>query len=233
MGFMGGYYYAKSGHDFDNLDPISGALALIGTAIIIGGSIYFVVRDKQDKNTNEIIPTTMEQTCTFLPGEHIIAMPIEDPTKEVKTYEGHAGYKPVGISTSAYGKYGYTYGEGYILYENIVDVNAYATGMDEEGNYVYSTFGTPVEVQYNVSGQYDAYEHIVSVPYSGFIKNDIQIEYHDGYEIAGIGTSTYGQYGASQPSGCILYTNTEPVEYVYEKNTYFGTPIEKGKVLEK
>ena len=233
MGFINGYYYGKNGHNFDDIGPVGGVLAIIGLGVVIGGSFFILNKDNKDKMAREDNQITLEQTCVFSPGEHIIAMPIEDPTKEVKTYEGHAGYKPVGISTSAYGKYGYTYGEGYILYENIVDVNVSATGMDEEGNYVYSTFGTPVEVQYNASGQYDAYEHIVSVPYSGFIKSDIQIEYHDGYEIAGIGTSTYGQYGASKPSGCILYTNTEPVEYVYEKNTYFGKPIENEKVLTK
>lgn len=235
MSFLAGYYFGKSGHNFDDIDPIGGALAVIGAIAIIGGGLYLSTKDKE--KTNETTPVTVEQICTFAPGEHIVAMPIDDPTKEVKTYEGHIGYKPVGISTTAYGQTDYKYDRGYILYENVVDVNAQATGIDKDGHLVYTTFGTPVEVQYNIKGQneYNAYEHIVSVPYSGFNTSDIQIEYHDGYEVAGIGTSSYGKNYNHDGGGCILYVNTEPVEYVYdeETQTYFGTPIEKQKVLEK
>lgn len=237
MGFLAGYYFGKNGYNLGDMDPVSGVIAVIGAAAIIGGGIYFSVKEKNEAKANEPTPVTIEQICTFSPGEHIVTMPIEDPTKEVKTYEGHAGYKPVGISTSAYGQNSNWYDQVYIIYENTVDVNVHASGVDKEGNYVYANFGAPVEVTSTTKGQneYDAYEHIVSVPYSNFNKNDIQIEYHDGYEIAGIGTASYGKNVAYNGGGCILYVNTEPVEYVYdeETETYFGTPVEKEKVLEK
>ena len=237
MSFLAGYYYGKNGHNLEDIGPVGGIVAILGLALAIGGSVYLIDKQSKEEMANAPTPISYEQVYTFSPGEHIVAIPIEDPTKEVKTYEGHAGYKPVGISTSAYGQNSNRYDRGYIIYENTVDVNAQATAVDKEGHYIYTTFGTPVEVQYNtkVQNEYDAYEHIVSVPYSGFKKNDIQIEYHDGYEIAGIGTASYGKNSAHNGGGCILYVNTEPVEYVYdeETKTYFGTPVEQEKVLEK
>ena len=54
----------------------------------------------------------------FDAGEHIISIPIDDPTQENMQYDYHEGYKPIGIATSAYGRYGYNYGNGKLLFVN-------------------------------------------------------------------------------------------------------------------
>ena len=63
----------------------------------------------------------------FDEGEHIISIEINDPTKENIQYEYHEGYRPVGISTEAYGHYGYDFGKAHILYVNEYPVKCKAT----------------------------------------------------------------------------------------------------------
>lgn len=167
----------------------------------------------------------------FEPGEHIVAVSIKDPTEEKRVYEGHTGYKPVGICSSKYGEILGIYYGGYIFYENTVEVTVTPTGTDKEGNYLYSDFGTPVTVEYKLgNNEYAEYEHIISIPYE-MENGQIKVEYKDGYEVVGVSTTSCGRTVGNNTGGCILYTNTEPVKCYDEKN--FGTPIEKEKVLEK
>lgn len=219
----------------DDILKIGGAittLALLGVSIVS-------IRSCTTPTPDDGIPyeTIEDDDKLFLPGEHIIAVGIEDPTECSKTYEGHPGYKPVGISCAKYGdeilEYYYS---GYMLFENVVEVKAQATGTDGKGNYIYNNFGTPVEYETGNldENSYEAYQHIVSVPLTT-IESRTQIEYIDGYEVAGIANAAKGESIGYDCGGCILYVNTEPVEYTYdeETQTYFGTPIEKQKVLEK
>lgn len=219
----------------EDILKIGGAIGTIALLIIGIASIRSCTTPTPDDG----IPyeTIQDDDKLFLPGEHIIAVGIEDPIGEYKTYEGHAGYKPVGISCAKYGDELIThYHSGYMLFENVVDVKARATGTDEKGNYVYNNFGTPVEYEIGAldENSYAAYQHIVSIPYDS-VGPRTQIKYFDGYDVVGIANAARGETIGYNCGGCILYVNTEPVEYTYdpESNTYFGTPIEKQKVLEK
>lgn len=173
---------------------------------------------------------------TFAPGEHIVAVTIDDPIGEPTVYKGHPGYKPIGIAASAYGIYLPTYHAGYMLFENTVEVKTTATDTDSKGNYIYNNFGTPVDYEIKSYGDnsYDTYQHIIAMPFTADGPRT-QIEPVDGYEIVGIATASYGRYGGSSAGSCILYVNTEPVENCVDEYSIpkFGTPIEKQKVLEK
>ena len=100
----------------------------------------------------------------------------------------------------------------------------------------FSENRTPVEYEVGNldKNSYAEYQHIVSAPYD-FEGPRTQIKYYDGYEVVGIANAARGETIGYDCGGCILYVNTEPVEYIYdeETQTYFGTPIEKQKVLEK
>lgn len=81
--------------------------------------------------------TTWEE---FNVREHIISVPLdknEQDNYQVKYYDG---YEPIGIATSSFGKYGYNYGGGCILYTNTEKVKCV---KDENGN--YTSFGIPEE----------------------------------------------------------------------------------------
>ena len=73
-------------------------------------------------------------------GEHIISIPWEsDNTKSAMEYPYHEGYKIVGVSSTAYGRFADINGGGAILYVNTVPVQ---NVFDENGN---PTFGTPIK----------------------------------------------------------------------------------------
>ena len=172
----------------------------------------------------------------FAPGEHIVAVAIEDPLGEPVVYSGHPGYKPIGISASAYSQYFPSYHVGYMLFENIVEVKTNATDTDINGNYIYNNFGTPVDYEITSYGEnsYDSYQHIIAMPFS--IEGPrTQVEPIDGYEVVGIATASYGRYAGSDAGTCILYVNTEPVKNCVDEYNCpkCGTPIEKAKVLTK
>lgn len=184
-------------------------------ALIVGGS----AAKSSKKDTTEI----NLETGFFSVGEHKVIVAIDDPTEQIVTYEGHAGYRPIEIIPK--------YDDSYMVYINTVPVQVESTGTDAYGNNVYSNFGTPLYTVKEDIGvnEYAEGQHIISVPYA-FDENEI--EYHDGYKIAGISRESFGK---EEVEGCILYVNDETVEYVYDadNDTLFGTPVEKGKVLEK
>lgn len=217
-----------------NSDIKSELIAIAITGGIIGTLTLGIRSCKAPKNVEEPYETISTTDKIFAPGEHIIAVPITNPLKTVNTYEGHQGYKPIGISAATFGKTYSQYDYGYIMFENIVEVKASATSGNNKDSYRYDNFGTPIDYEINEYSEniYDTYQHIVSVPYE--IDNArVQIEFVDGYEIVGVASSSYGEYIGSSAGDCILYTNTEPVEYIYEENDTFGKPIEKVKTKEK
>ena len=190
----------------------------ISGAIIIGG----------------LLPRKASGDCKepglFEPGEHIVSVPVEDITKQTIVYEGHAGYRPVGININSLSAD--SADSGNMLFVNTIEVQATSTGIDEHGNKIYEDFGTPINYTYDSNeNEYDVGQHIITVPC--YCDDRLNFESYDGYNIAGIVRTRISE--GNEKDGCILYVNDEPVEYVYneDNNKYFGTPIEKGKVLEK
>ena len=177
----------------------------------------------------------------FDAGEHIISIPIDDPTQETVQYESHEGYKPIGISTSAYGRYGYNYGNGKLLFVNEYPVKCNPTYKKGE-ELLYTEFGKPVEYEKETTKSGDNWqefnpgEHIISVPLKKDSDDNTQYECYEGYEPIGMASSAYGRYGYRYGGGCILYTNTEKVKCIKDENgtyTSFGIPEEDTKVLQK
>lgn len=187
----------------------------------------------------------------FNEGEHIISIPIDDPTEERIQYEYHEGYRPVGISTSAYGQGAYHYGQGYILYTNEYPVKCKPTHINSDNEeLLYTEFGTPIDYkrEKTISGnnwmEFASGEHIISVPVGDMNSSNYQVESYDGYEAIGIATSEYGKGAAHFGGSCILYVNNEKVRCAKDitdddakssedKYTTFGTPIETNKTLQK
>ena len=127
-------------------DPFIKPYLLIGGTgilLLVGGQVGETIMEKKEEQRKAAIEYTIEDDKIFEEGEHIIAIPIEDPSQEIKEYEGHVGYEPIGISTTGYGKACYHYGTGYILYENTEEVIAHPTDKDEKGNCIYEEFGYP------------------------------------------------------------------------------------------
>ncbi len=184
-------------------------------------------------------------------GEHIISVPIKDPTIGNRQYDYYDGYKCVGIATSSYGEHFKDFGGACILYTNEYPVECYSF-FDEGTEHIYNEFGTPLgyekkdnNVDNDGTKDFGIGEHIISVPIKDPRNYTIQHIGYDGYEAVGIAISSYGKsdvlsnwYGG----GAILYVNTEPVRceisyYEGEKGCYasFGTPIvledNKTKIL--
>ena len=177
----------------------------------------------------------------FGEGEHIISVPISDPTQETIQYEYHEGYKPVGITTDSYGEYAKCHGKSYIVYTNEYPVNCYPT-YEIEGELLYTDFGTPIDYERDKTNsgndwqEYNIGEHIISVPLDNNMEEGFQIQYHDGYEVVGIASSAYGKYAYCTGGGCILYKNTKNVKCIKDETgnyTSFGIPEEDTKVLQK
>ena len=219
--------------DYVKASAVTGALLLIGgTAVTLG--IYHII-DICSKEETPIV-YTKEDDKEFGIGEHIIAVPIDDPRYEVKEYETHIGYTPVGISSSAYGRDNNLYGDGYILYENNCEVIVHPTGKTKDGKNIYDDFGYPIEyveseeTVYTI--EYQPGEHVISVPLSSY-QEDLQFDFYDGYEPVGIATTAYGKDGYHPGGGCILYTNTETVEKEKDSTEVFGIPKEEQKQKDK
>ena len=189
------------------------------------------------------VEITIYDDRSFDAGEHIISIEIDDPTIEKKQYEYHEGYKVVGISTDAHGEYSYNYGQAHLVYSNEYPVKCHPTHIKGE-ELLYTDFGEPTnyEREKTTSGtgwrEFNPGEHIISVPLEEQETNNYQINYHDGYEVVGIASSSYGKYQSVYGGGCILYVNTEKVKCIEDESdensyTTFGIPEEDTKVLEK
>jgi len=174
-------------------------------------------------------------------GEHIISVKISDPTNKKIQYDSHEGYKPIGITSSAYGAYAYIPGEAYIMYSNDQIVNCKPTYKNGEELF-YTDFGSPIqyEKEETLSGdnwkEFAPGEHIISVPLEKNTSDNFQVKYYDGYETIGIASSAYGAYAYCDKGGCVLYINNEKVKCIADKDgayTSFGITNEDTKVLQK
>jgi len=96
--------------------------------------------------------------------------------------------------------------------------------------------GTPVEKSENDNKNYvfDSYQHILSVPIEedNCYEDVKEYPYHEGYEVVGMDTVSWGELYPINSKEVLLYVNTCPVEvknYILEddkiKSTEFGRPI--------
>lgn len=86
--------------------------------------------EKVEKTIEQSVVQTIEQT--FDEGEHIISVPIDNPKKEIQTYEYHDGYKVIDIENN------------YILYVNDEPVKCIGY-IDNNEEVHFIEFGEPVE----------------------------------------------------------------------------------------
>ena len=213
------------------------ALLLAGTIAVTSAGLSGCSSDKYEGMELRTSSSQTYDKKVFGVGEHIISVPIKNPTSGVNQYNYHPGYKVAGIASA---NFSYSYAGACILYENEYPVECYSTGTDKNGNSLYESFGDPIDFsreEANKTGNtrdFGVGEHILSVEIKNPTSDPKQYEYHEGYEIAGIATAYYGY---SFGGACILYVNTEPVRCTVSgksgnKESYltFGTPIEKGKV---
>ena len=91
------------------------------------------------ENPKETTIQNIENYKVFDVGEHIISIPVgNNISNEIFQYPYHEGYKVVGASTSAYGRFFPSCGGGALLYVNVVPVKCH---YSEDG---YTSFGTPI-----------------------------------------------------------------------------------------
>lgn len=157
----------------------------------------------------------------FLPGEHVIAMPIKgDVYEESIQYPYITGYKPVGMSAIAYGDSIMFSGGGTILYVNTEEVLAYASGVNEYGEVIFSDFGVPLNMEENKDieedypdiCEFNIGEHIISIPFSvDATDNMVQFPVIPGYEIIGMAEVGYGKNSCFFGGGSLLLVNNEVV----------------------
>lgn len=179
---------------------------------------------------------------TFLPGEHIVSIKIEEDLRDkITQHEYHEGYKPIGMASFTYGRLGPSYNGTIITYINTDIVKCKATEI-KDGKVEYGNFGTVIEKRETKKSDNKKvlmpYEHIITVP----IKIDSthstpEIDFIEGYELIGVEFVTYGRLSCCLDDGYALYINVVPVEcnYNYEeeiaKLNTIGTPVEEGKKL--
>ena len=214
------------------------AVALAGTLIL--GSLAACSNTDNSQIFGQLPNTqteSVEQTPTlsktFEPGEHIISIPIADPTKEVTQHTHHIGYKCIGMGTSTYGRLR-CFGGACLLYTNEVEVECVSTN-----NKTFTEFGTPLNYEKDTTviledgtKTFGIGEHIISVPISDPTDRNIQYQFYEGYEVLDIAISAYGDLECFG-GGVILYSNTVPVictPTITKNNVYkyinFGTPVE-------
>ncbi len=181
---------------------------------------------------NEIIFSEKEQvygTDVLDVGKHIISVPIKKPFSEIEQYNYHPGYKVVGIASSSLA---YSFHGACLVYENEYPVECDCTSIDDKGNRLYEKFGKPIDYvkEERNPGEFNPGEHIISIPVGSPYSDITQYEYHEGYEVVGMTSSSlaYSFYGAA-----VLYVNTVPVkcsltkvEDGKDKYLSFGIPME-------
>ena len=228
-----------TGNDLDAvLLPVTIAGALTVTALI-GVGITACVSDKEkEENQTKTIQEIDGPSKTYDVGEHIISVPIDSPLEVSQQYEYHPGYKPIGITSTAYGKVAARDGGSCILYVNETEVEAKPSNIVDD-EYQYTNFGEPTEyeeIQYTESVNtfdFPAGTHILSIPVDDPTDNkNVEYMFHEGYEPVGVASAAYGHNSDHNAGTCILFVNTEDV--TVEKNeenkfTEFGTVKETQK----
>lgn len=219
---------------------VGGALSITA---ITGVGIAACISDKQkEENQTKMIQELDGPTKIFEPGEHIISVPIDSPLEKPQQYIYHAGYKPIGITATMYGKANAHDGGSSILYVNETEVEAKPNNIIDE-EYQYTMFGEPTkyeEIHY-VEGintfDFPAGTHILSIPVDDPTDNkNVEYIFHEGYEPVGLASASYGEANEHDGGACILFVNAEDV--TVEKNeenkyTEFGKVKEEQKVKVK
>lgn len=217
------------------------SVVLAGTFIL--GSLAGCSNNDNSKIFGQLPDSQIEDvqatlTKTFAPGEHIISVPISDPTKEVVQYAYHMGYKCLGMGTSTYGRLR-CFGGACLLYVNEVEVEC-----ESKNGKTFTEFGTPLSFEKEATimledgtKTFDVGQHILSVPLDDPTDRNVQYQFYEGYEVLDIAISAYGDlecYGG----GAILYSNVVPVictPIITKNNEYqyvnFGTPAEPEEIL--
>lgn len=216
----------------DKMYKIKVAL-LTGTVTvgIIGGA--FTLAYLHEKKIHLHLTDAPSTSQSYDIGKHVISVPLSDEydlARENYQFQSISGYEPIGLTLK--GKTG-----GAILYSNKKEVNCISSAVNEDGNYYYGDFGTPIdnsEDEYTKKepNEFNIGEHIISVPMNNCSTDEnIQYDLPEGYEIVGIATSSYGKY-SNYSGGALLYKNVVPVKCHLEEKGYtsFGTPIENEKV---
>ena len=207
---------------------IAGMMCLTSSTLTGCGS-----KDNKSEDLN-----APESTVCFDVGEHIISVPIEENFKfDNFQHEYYEGYEPVGISLATHASFlGSTNVKGTIIYSNVEEVNCSSSLIDEDGNYLYLDFGTPLYYSYDENDfkskgnikEFDIGEHIISVPITEDNRNNnMQYDYHEGYEVVGMATTMSSDF-PTVFDGVLLYKNIIPVKCLLKDNGYteFGIPIE-------
>lgn len=223
---------------------INAKLCAISLSGIIAMTSLTGCSSKNTENNEQM--SNIEMKTILNPGEHIISIPIENPTKEIKIHDYYEGYKCVGMGTSAYGGISGYHGGSCLLYVNEYAVECTASIVD--GKFIYNNFGSPIDFEKNESVPfsdgfqiYEEGEHIISIPIDDPTDANVQYQYYEGYETVDIAFSNYGETFGYYSGGAILYVNTVPVkcriDYYDENNKpkclSFGTPIEEELRLTK
>lgn len=218
------------------------AMLLAGTITVASSSLTGC-----GNQSSGAVAITQNTTVHFDVGQHIISVPIstENDIRENNVqYEYHPGYEPIGISITAWGNFKNYFGGGSIIYANTEEVEYISNSIDKDGNYICTNFGTPMyyneEENHSNSNikEFGVGEHIISVPINEDNRlEQFQYDYHEGYEVVGIATSSWGDVKNYFGGGILLYKNTTPVQCTLTDNGYtiFGKPMksEKTKSLDE
>lgn len=212
------------------------SLILAGSIFLTSSSLVGCSSSNNKDNETSIIQT---ETTIYDIGEHILSVPIEEDIRTCNfQYEYHPGYEPVGISLKAYGQIFNNYGGGAILYSNTEPVECCSIQTSSSDEFLSLDFGTPLSIKQTDEDkkekikEFGVGEHIISIPLTSDNSTDnIQYEYHEGYEVVGIATTSYGQRFNNFGGGVILYKNITPVKCNLADNGYtmFGIPFETEK----
>ncbi len=210
---------------------LKNALTTVGFAGVLSSIILTGCGTKEDST----LPDTNveEKAISYDAFSQTISEVIDVNRNEINQLDGHLGYQPVAISLESYGKLFPFLGDGCIYFVNNQDIVANS-----------NNFGKGVAQEEVINdGEFLPYQHILLVPVgkidSNFYENTTY-PYHDGYQIMGADTVTYGEVVCFHDETYLLYANTETVKctnYTVEdgktKSLEFGTPVEKAKVLRK
>mgnify|MGYP000935352907 CR=1 FL=1 len=220
-----------------SLTSLIGPFIVVFGGVTLLGSCQMALKQKtiDEKNPSTSFNESESETREFLPGEHIISVVIDSPLDNAKQYKYHPGYKPVGIATATHGKYDSSDSGSCILYVNDYTVEAKSTGIKDNEPF-FGEFGIPTDyvqtetVESDTIIQFAPGEHILSIPIDDPTDFNVQYTFHEGYEPIGIATASYGQYDDESAGSCILYVNSENVEFEKQDDNVY---VEFGKVKEE
>ena len=117
------------------------------TAVYVNTKNVWCISNGKDKDNNDVynefgisedFKTSKDYYETY---EHVLAVPISDPSDKNIQYEYHEGYEVIDIAAYVFGRY-QAYGNGYIIYSNNVPVKC-----ERDENDKCLDFGTPITTE--------------------------------------------------------------------------------------